>query len=199
AARRRQYDKDGGRAPEAWCWAPSARAVMLLVLGLRIPAHGRLRRLAVPPKSMASRVAHRDRTDDAPRRRTAPRLGSHQARPPTRRLTPAAGNAAGRTALGGEAANRGKVGLTRAGSMNLTRHGQDAASCVPPALAALNCIGAHATVTVLFPRHSRVSDACEHRRYCQTVGRVRSPAGAETPGAIGSSVLGGETVISVVS
>src|SRR5262249_10961442 len=81
AARRRQYDKDGGRAPEAWCWAPSARAVMLLVLGLRIPAHGRLRRLAVPPKSMASRVAHRDRTDDAPRRRTAPRLGSHLARP----------------------------------------------------------------------------------------------------------------------
>src|SRR5262249_61479047 len=81
AARRRQYDKDGGRAPEAWCWAPSARAVMLLVLGLRIPAHGRLRRLAVPPKSMASRVAHRDRADDAPRRRTAPRLGSHLARP----------------------------------------------------------------------------------------------------------------------
>src|SRR5262249_1165540 len=88
AARRRQYDKDGGRAPEAWCWAPLARAVMLLVLGLRIPAHGRLRRLAVPPKSMASRVAHRDRTDDAPRRRTAPRLGSHLARPPTPGCSP---------------------------------------------------------------------------------------------------------------
>ena len=58
-------------------------------------------------------------------------------------------------------APREKVGLARAGSMYSMRHAQDAASRAAAALAAMNCIGAHVTLTGTVPRHSGVSGACE--------------------------------------
>ena len=71
-----------------------------------------------------------------------------------------AGSAARRTALAGEAP-REKLGLDRAGSMHTMRHAQDAASRAAAALAAMNCIGVHVTLTGTVPRNSGVSGACE--------------------------------------